>query len=187
MQTQQWIALSHVAVVAVGVFVIGWGQLRIAKRMADIDEQLKRVQLAVLERTGERDDFVRLLDGIIELKAWAATQPTLMASVRDHDIAKTLVRNGVVKDEIELVARCKFFFHAEKLFYLSTRTGISAERRRGLNQEIKMWLGLAGMREFFYEFCEKAGCHSDEFLREARLYFTKGSFGDSEPADQEGG
>jgi len=160
-----------------GIIYIGYQQLRIQKRTADLDREFKEFQRTVLERTDERDAYVNLLDGILDLKSWAERQPFLMRAIANHESVKPLVRNGVVKDEFELMARCQFFYQAEKLYHLSNKSGVGASKRRGLNREIEMWLSLEGMREFFNEFCEKAECFTDKFLIAARKYYQGDGFG----------
>jgi len=132
--------------------------------LGSITRQLHKLQHDALRRSEERNGFVNLLDGIIELKGWAVNQPTLMEALASHEFVQSLVQGKVIGDEKELMAKCQLFFRLERLYHLSRLSGIDEQKRRGLEREIALWLSVRGMSQFFATFCKESKAYSAEFI-----------------------
>jgi hypothetical protein len=170
-------SVGIIAIVATLIVYIRIHHTMVAQLNAALNastEQLNKLQLEILQRSKERDAYVGLIDSILDLKRWAVDQRILMDGIREHDVFKQLVQSEVIGDEKELMAMCILFFRLERLYRLNRSASITPEERRGLNQEEETWLGLSPVRTFFFGYCLKAQCYSQDFLENVKRHYNEG-------------
>lgn len=143
-------------------------------------------QFAVMRDSYNRDAYIKIIDGIIELKKYSMDEQQIVNQLATFESDKNILlidalnksgaitgkdANALTKD---MLVKCTFFYHVEKLYFLSKKSNIPEHGTKGFTTEIEMWLSVPGMREFFNNFCKKYRPHSPEFIKAVDKFYNPG-------------
>lgn len=156
--------IVQLAIMFIGFVILGSIQAYIAK-------QNKKS----LELLNESNAYMNIVNSILELKKWAVKSDPVMKSLTSEEkVVKQILSDKVANDATDLMDRCIFFYHLEKIFHLSEKSPREVHTTKdGFTNEIDMWLTIPGMENFFRGFCMKHATHTKSFIHYVDQFYKR--------------